>query len=59
MKSIMKNTVDRVYALLSLKNEKPGEYESQIRLGERDARCDEPSLPEGRNARVEPPPLVP
>ena len=43
--------VDRVYALLSLKNEEPGEYESQIRLGERyTATWDEPSMPEGRNA---------
>ena len=51
MKLIMKNAVDHVYALLSLKNEEPGEYESQIRLGERyTATWDEPSMPEGRNA---------
>ncbi len=51
MKLIMKNAVDHVYALLSLKNEQPGEYESQIRLGERyTATWDEPSMPEGRNA---------
>jgi len=47
----MKNAVDHVYALLSLKNEEPGEYESQIRLGERyTATWDEPSMPEGRSA---------
>ena len=51
MKLIMKNAVDHVYALLSLKNEEPGEYESQIRLGERyTATWDEPSMPEGRGA---------
>ena len=51
MKLIMKNAVDHVYALLSLKNEEPGEYESQIRLGERyTATWDEPSMPEGRSA---------
>jgi len=51
MKLIMKNAVDHVYALLSLKNDEPGEYESQIQLGERyTATWDEPSMPEGRNA---------
>lgn len=48
MKSIMKNAVDHVYALLSLKIEQPEEYKSQIRLGERyTARWDEPSTPRG------------
>lgn len=51
MKLIMKNAVDHVYALLSLKNGEPGEYESQIRLGERyTATWDDPCMPEGRNA---------
>lgn len=51
MKVIMKNAVDYVYALLSLKTKEPGKYESQIRLGERyTAAWDEPSMPEGRNA---------
>ena len=51
MKLIMKNAVDHIYALLSLKNEEPGQYESQIRLGERyTATWDEPSMPEGRSA---------
>jgi hypothetical protein len=50
MKSIMKNAVDHVYALLLLKIERPEEYESQIRLGERyTARWAEPSTP--RDAR--------
>ena len=45
MKSIMKNAVDHVYALLLLKSERPEEYESQIRLGERyTARWDERDL---------------
>jgi hypothetical protein len=51
MKLIMKNAVDHVYGLLSLKNEEPGKYESQIRLGERyTATWDEPNMPGGRNA---------
>ena len=46
MKVIMKNAVDHVYALLSLKTEEPGDYESQIRLGERyTAAWDAPSMP--------------
>ena len=49
MKLIMKNAVDHVYALLTLKNESPTEYESQIQLGERYTRTwDEPGLPEGQ-----------
>ena len=53
MKLIMKNAVDHVYALLSLKNEEPGKYESQIRLGERyTATWDEPSMPEGRKREL-------
>ena len=55
MKSIIKNAVDHVYALLVLKNEAPKEYESQIRLGERYTRTwDEPAMPEGHKARSEP-----
>ena len=51
MKVIMKNAVDQVYALLSLKTKEPGKYESQIRLGKRyTAAWDEPSMPEGHNA---------
>ena len=54
MKLIMKNAVDQVYTLLSLKNEEPEEYESRIRFGERyTATWDEPSRPEGRNPRSE------
>ncbi len=46
MKLIMTNAVDQVYALLLLKIESPGEYESQIRLGERyTAKWDEPRVP--------------
>jgi hypothetical protein len=48
MKLIMKNAVDHVYALLSLKTAKPEEYESRIQFGERyTATWDEPSMPEG------------
>ena len=51
MKLIMKNAVDHVYALLSLKSARPEEYESRIQFGERyTATWDEPSMPEGRNA---------
>ena len=51
MKLIIKNAVDHVYALLSLKIERPGEYNSQIRLGERySATWDEPSMTEDRKA---------
>jgi hypothetical protein len=51
MKLIMKNAVDHVYALLSLKIQRPAEYESQIRLGERyTAKWDEPSMPKDRRA---------
>jgi hypothetical protein len=49
LKVIMKNAVDHVYALLSLKTKEPGKYESQIRLGNGiQQRGDEPSMPEGR-----------
>jgi hypothetical protein len=48
MKLIMKNAVDHVYALLSLKSARPEEYESRIQFGERyTATWDEPSMPEG------------
>jgi L-asparaginase II len=51
MKMIMKNAVNRVYALLVLKTEAPEEYESQIRFGERyAAKWDEPEMPGGRSA---------
>jgi hypothetical protein len=51
MKVIMKNAVDHVYALLSLKTKEPGKYESQIRMGEPyTAAWDEASISEGRNA---------
>jgi hypothetical protein len=33
MKQIMKNAVDRVFRLLSLRQTNPGEYEAQIRFG--------------------------
>ena len=46
IKLIMKNAVDQVYALLSLKNQNPEEYESQMRLGERyTAKWDDPEMP--------------
>ena len=52
IKLIMKNAVDQVYALLSLKNQNPEEYESQMRLGERyTAKWDDPEMP-GRPAGV-------
>ena len=55
MKSIIKNAVDHVYALLVLKNEAPTEYEAQIQFGGRySAAWDEPDIPEGRKARSEP-----
>ena len=44
MKLIMKNAVDRVYALLSLKAENPVEYEARISFGEQyTAQWDEPN----------------
>ena len=50
MKTIMKNAVDRVYALLCLKDENPAEYESQIAFGERNTlRWDEPGPVKARN----------
>ncbi len=43
MKSIMKNAVDRLYALLVLKTENPEEYERQIQFGSRyTLRWDDP-----------------
>lgn len=51
MNLITKNAVDHVYALLSLKNENPEKYESQIQFVERyTATWDEPSIPEGHKA---------
>ena len=51
MKLIMKNAVDHVYALLLLKIERPDEYESRIRLGERyTAKWDEPRMPRDSRA---------
>ena len=48
MKLIMKNAVDRVYALLLLKKENPQRYNSEIRLGKRyAANWDEPIVPGG------------
>jgi hypothetical protein len=48
MKLIIKNAVDRVYALLYLKAENPVEYESRIRFGEQyTSMWDEPSPPAG------------
>jgi len=49
MKLIIKNAVDRVYALLCLKAENPAEYESRISFGEQyTARWHDPSPLEGR-----------
>ncbi len=46
---IMKNAVDRVYALLLLKAQDPEEYEREIRLGDRyTASWDEPGTPSPR-----------
>jgi hypothetical protein len=46
MKAIMKNAVNRVYALLVLKDESSEEYERQIQFGSRHtARWDEPEMP--------------
>ncbi len=51
MKMIMKNAVDRVYALLLLKAQDPEEYEREIRLGDRyTASWDEPGTPSLRRA---------
>jgi hypothetical protein len=48
IKLITKNAVDHVYALLVLKTEQPGEYESKIRFGERyTTKWDEPEMPGG------------
>ena len=49
MKAIMKNAVDRVYALLCLKLENPAEYESQVEFGgSYTARWDDPAVPASR-----------
>ncbi len=49
MKTIMKNAVDRVFALLMLKAENPEEYERQIQFGSRyTLRWDEPETPKRR-----------
>ena len=46
MKTIMKNAVDHVYALLCLKAENPAEYESSIQFGTRyTGQWDEPRIP--------------
>jgi hypothetical protein len=51
MKLIMKDAVDRVYALLCLKDEKPHEYESQIQFGEQyTVTWDEPRIPPTQEA---------
>jgi hypothetical protein len=48
MKLVMKSAVDRVYALLLLKNEDLEQYESRIQSGERYTTTrDEPEMPEG------------
>jgi hypothetical protein len=50
VKLITKNAVDRIYALLLLKAEQPGEYEAQIQFGQRyTAKWDEPEMPGGRS----------
>ena len=47
MKGIMRNAVNRLYALLLLKSSDPDKYESKIRFGERyTANWDEPTMPE-------------
>ena len=49
MKAIMKNAVNRVYALLVLKTENPEEYERQIQFGSRcTLRGDDPEAPRRR-----------
>jgi hypothetical protein len=49
MKGIMRNAVNRLYALLLLKSLDPDRYESKIRFGERyTANWDEPTMPEVR-----------
>ena len=53
IKLITKNAVDHVYALLVLKAEQPGEYESKIRFGERyTAKWDEPEMAGWSSAAV-------
>lgn len=50
MKEIMKNAVDRVYALLWLKENNPVKYTFQIDFGsEYTTRWDDPTPPEDRN----------
>jgi len=49
MKAVMKNAVNKLYALLLLKSSDPDKYESEIRFGERyTANWDEPVMPEGQ-----------
>ena len=49
MKGIMRNAVNRLYALLLLKSSDPDKYESKIRFGERyTANWDEPTMPENQ-----------
>ena len=49
MKGIMRNAVNRLYALLLLKSSDPDKYESKIRFGERyTANWDVPAMPEGQ-----------
>jgi hypothetical protein len=57
MKTIMKNAVNQVYALLVFKEEDPDEYESKIRFGERyTAKWDEPEMPRRRRVGIRPHP---
>ena len=50
MKGIMRNAVNRLYALLLLKSSDPDKYESEIRFGERyTANWDEPTMAEVQN----------
>jgi hypothetical protein len=49
MKAIMRNAVNKLYALLLLKSSNHDRYESEIRFGERyTANWDDPTTPEGQ-----------
>lgn len=49
MKTIMKNAVNRVYALLVFRGENPEEHERQVQFGSRyTAHWDEPEMPTRR-----------
>ena len=49
MKAIMRNAVNKLYALLLLKSSNHDKYESEIRFSERyTANWDEPTTPEGQ-----------